>query len=146
LLPLSDFTLTFNKSKDFVRLCLLIHAFLLLALWYSNFSWGCSVGLLALIAYPLYEIIHTRMPHPHFQKLTFHQTYWLLHEKNNQPIEYEQLEIRMDTGIFLVIVLQSKSHSKKVILFHDQIPVETLRILKIIVKVGHKSKERTIPK
>lgn len=131
MLPLSNFTIVLNQSKDYLRCSLFIHVLAMIVLLRSALSpLMISAFLLVLVIF-LVQIIRSKVPLPKYQKLSYHPGYWLLHEVSGKQTKYEQAAIGFDGGVFLLLTLSGINPRKNLVIFKDQITMEQYRILKL---------------
>lgn len=109
--------------------------FALLALYVVNFSYLCLMVVCCILSWPMLIILRNRMPHPDLHKLSYHRQFWLLHTRNGQEIKYEKIQIRLDTGFFMLIALRGINRRRTVVVFYDQITKSECRMLHIIEKI-----------
>lgn len=132
MLPLSNVTITLNKSKDYLKCTCLLHLLTLIVLMRSGLPLALKsfFGILVIVFF--IKIFRAKLPLPNYQQLTYHRGYWLLHETVGQQIKYERAEIGFEGGIFILLKLTGISPRKTLVIFKDQITVEQYRILKFI--------------
>ena len=51
--------------------------------------------------------------------------------------QYKHLQIRLDAGFFMLVVLKSKTEKKNILIFRDQLTINELRMLCIMHNVSH---------
>lgn len=135
MLPLSDLTIVFKKSNDFLRCSLLIHALALFVLYYSGLPVYWFIGALVFFYWPLKAIMINRRPHPQIHGLSYHRQHWLLHTTSGETLNYQSMQIKLDTGFFLLISLCGLKRTKSMIIFHDQLTRDECRMLHVIERV-----------
>lgn len=136
MLPLSNRTIRFNQSKDYFRLALGIHLFAIISLYYLHFPAVYFIISCCLLSWPLITIARNKMPHPEHHTLSYHSQFWLLHAEGGQEMKYEKMQIRLDTGFFMLIVLDGINRRRQMVVFHDQITQDECRLLHIIEKMS----------
>lgn len=136
MLPLSDLTITFKQSKDYLRLVIFIHLLVIIVLLHSAFSWPVIAGLLMSLSLPMMQMIRHRNPLSAYISLSYHARYWLLHCANGNDIKYETMDIHFDAGIFILLTLSSGSQLKTLVIFKDQLTRSQHRLLTFIVSLG----------
>lgn len=132
MLPLSDFTITLSKSKDYLRCVVLLHLLAVIVLVRSGLPFMIKTPLGLLVVIFLINTMRNKLPLPHYQKLSHHPGYWVLHKANGQQIKYERASISFEGGIFVLLHLTGISPRKVLVIFKDQITVAQYRILKFI--------------
>ena len=88
------------------------------------------------------QIARSITPVAAFNKLSYHQNYWLLHGIDGQENRYEQACISFDAGLFILLTLTSECASKKLVVFIDQLTTSQYRALYIIGKISAKKKTK----
>ncbi len=136
VLPLSNLTIKFNQSKDYPRLAWGIHLVAIITLYCVHCSAAYWIVACCLLSWPMMTIICSKMPHPELHALSYHRQFWLLHGVNDQTMKYEKMQIRFDTGFFLLMVLYGINRRRHVVIFRDQITQDECRMLHIIEKIG----------
>ena len=76
--------------------------------------------------------MRNKLPMSHYQKLSYHPGYWILHEVNGRQIKYERASISFEGGIFVLLSLSGISSRKTLVIFKDQITTAQYRVLKFI--------------
>lgn len=104
MLPLS---VTFKSSNDYVRLTLLIHAFVMVALLRSALPMPMIIGVLILLAFPLFSILRFKNPLVDYEKLFYQSGAWFLRFANGDEKRYRNAEIAFDGGLFILLKLGS---------------------------------------
>lgn len=132
MLPLSDFSITFNKSNDFLRCILLVHmaagGLLLLS---ALDSLMITFFLILLGA----SLLYTKSSQPHYKKLTYHQKFWMLEYHDGHQMKVTTVDIRFDGGFFLLLLLASNNSKKRLIVFNDQLTQTQHRTLNVLSKI-----------
>ena len=131
LLPLSGFTITLNKSRDYVRCAVLIHVLAVIVLIRSALPLLMIFMLFLVLIIFFIFIIYSKSPISTYHKLSYHPGYWLLHEVNGNHIKFEHASIGFEGGVFLLLTLTGISPRKNLVIFKDQISTEEYRILKL---------------
>ena len=138
MLTISDFTITFNKSRYYVRLALLLHLFAGIVVLNSSLPIVIVILMLLVLANALMRILRGVSHLPLYSKLTYHSKYWLLHGRYGENIQYDQMRICFDGGFFMLLHLSSDTMQKKIVLFKDQLNLTQIRMLHVIAKIGSK--------
>lgn len=92
--------------------------------------------LVLIVSFTL--IVRSKIPVPEYRQLSYHKTYWLLHDIHEQEIRYEQAHISFDAGLFILLTLTGESLSKKLVIFVDQLSGSQYRALNVIGKTRSK--------
>jgi len=140
LLHLSNFTITLGKSNNYLRMACLIHVFAIVVLWHSSLPIYVIICMLLVLIVSLTLIARSKIPVPEYNQLSYHKSYWLLHDIHEQEIRYEQAHISFDAGLFILLALTGESPSKKLVIFVDQLSTSQYRALNVIGKVVAKKK------
>ena len=131
MLPSSDFTITLNKSKDYLRCAVCIHVLAMIVLLRSALPPLIIYSLLLVLIITLVHIIRSKVPLPRYQKLSYHPGYWLLHEVGGKQTKYERAAVGFDGGLFVLLTLTGINLQKKLVIFKDQITIEQYRVIKL---------------
>ena len=138
MLPSSDFTITLNKSTDYLRVALIIHGLAIIILLNSALpSLVLFPSVLALLLFLLRSI--SRPPLPLYGRLSYHAGSWLLHRVNGQYTQYKRATIDFDGGLFILLTLSDSSPTKKLVIFNDQITEAQYRVLKFTIATSKPS-------
>lgn len=135
MLPLSDFSITFNNSNDFLRCILLAHiaaGSLLLLSALPALLISLSLILLSI------SLLYTRknaVPQPYCKQLTAHQKIWLLDYQDGHQMEANTVCVNFDGGFFLLLLLISNHSKKRLIVFNDQLTPTQHRYLKVLSQI-----------
>ena len=135
MLPLSDFSITFNKSNDFLRCILLVHIAAGSLLLLSALHPLVITFFLILLSASLLYTGQNTTPQPHCKKLTCHQKFWLLDYHDGHQIEVATVHINFDGGFFLLLLLVGKHSKKRLIVFNDQLTQIQHRTLKVLSQI-----------
>ena len=130
MLTLSEFTITFKPSKDYLRGALVLHVLAIIVVLRSAlpFLW-MSIFIIIIICFFL-NILRCKVPMPSCYQLSHHCGYWFLYESNGSVKKYEQMSFGFDGGIFLVLKLTGIQFKKNLVIFYDQMRPEQYRELK----------------
>lgn len=134
MLPLSSFTITLGKSNHYLRIACLIHVFAMVVLSQSSLSIYTLSCMLLIICVFFVHIVRSKTPVPAYTQLSYHQTYWLLHDSHQRSVSYEQVCISFDAGLFILLTLTTENISKKLVVFTDQLSDAQYRALNVIGK------------
>ena len=135
MLPLSDFSITFNKSFDFLRCVLFIHVAAASLVLLSDFRPLLMALLFSLLVLSLQQTWRKPMPQSNYLKLTCHKQYWLLHHLDGQQQKYDTVKINFDGGFFLLLRLESSTSKKILVVFNDQLTHSQYQVLKVISRI-----------
>ena len=136
MLPLSELTITFKRSNDYLRLVLCIHLLVILVLLHSAFSGLIIGGILLLLLLPMIHIFRHRTPLPAYNNLSYHAHHWFLSCTNGHEIKYEKAAIHFDAGLFILLTLSGGRRFKTLVIFKDQFTSSQYRLLKFISCLG----------
>ena len=129
----SDLKITLLPSADYRRLAWLLTGFACTSL-YLVYLPCCLVGLFSsMMIWNLWRITYHPFPYVGLRSLSFHNNKWLV-DSGNTIERYEQIEIVVDSGFFLLIYfsnLKPKS-SRRLLIFNDQLSSLELRCLHIL--------------
>lgn len=137
-----------NKpSKDYVLLSTLLHASAMLMVLDTSFAgWLMTLLFVLLLLFWRQSIRHS-VPFPAYETLVYQQSKWLLHAVNGLHLQYEQMQIRINTPFFILLTLKTDKKNegtirqkiqnyfkrrKNLIIFHDQISTDDYRTLRMI--------------
>jgi len=136
LLPLSNLTITFGKSANYLRLACLIHVFAMMVLLKSSLPFMLQIGMVFILVASLVHIVQNKTPMPSFLKISYHANHWLLHTIRGQEIKYERAYISFDAGLFVILILETDHSKKKLVVFIDQLTTTQYRSLYIMSKIA----------
>lgn len=135
MLPLFDFSITFNKSNDFLRCILLSHIAAAGLLFFSAFHAIIITLFLILLGASLLYTYRNTSPQPHCKKLTYHQKFWLLDYHDGNQSKLDAVQVRFDGGFFLLLLLVGKHSKKHLVVFNDQLTQAQHRTLKVLSQI-----------
>lgn len=131
MLPISNFTIKFDTSKDYVRVAILLHILTWMVLIQSDFSVFVIIILCLVLAISLSCLIHNKKPISNYRQLTYHLGHWLLQDRHGNEVSYEKASIQFQGGFYFILKLTGKNNSKKLTVFREQITEEQYRYLKL---------------
>ena len=143
MLPSSDFTILFRKSKDYLRCAFLIHVLAIIILIHSSISLLISIPLIVFLVLSMLKIARSSIPLPDYYKITYHPGYWLLHSTSSKRMKFERASIGFDGGLFVLLRLTGIYRQKTIVIFKDQITLDQYRVLKLISRNEKKEKLST---
>ena len=132
MLPSSDFTILFSRSKDYLRCAFLIHVLAIIVLIHSSISPLISIPLIVFLVLSMIKISRSGIPLPDYHKITYHPGYWLLHNASGKRMKFERASISFDGGLFLLLRLTGIYRQKTIVIFNDQISTDQYRVLKLV--------------
>ncbi len=161
MLLLSDFTIKFKPSQDYLRTVILLYAFTLIVLMHSGLPWIVTMSSYGLLCIPLPEIIRHKSPIMNVLQLSAQGRLWRLNLKEGPEILYEKAEVYFDGGLFfllrlkrvatdlhspsssaknqifrgLLLRLNKRSH-RTLVVFKDQLTKNQYRVLNYISFMG----------
>lgn len=131
MLPLSSFTITFNKSKDYLRSAFLLYLLAIIVLLRSGLPLVMQFILGWVLILFFTKIIRNKFLFLDCQKLSYHVEYWLLYRSSGQQIKYERASICFEGGMFMMLKLSGISPSTTLVIFNDQITEAQYRMMKV---------------
>lgn len=131
---LSTLTLTFKRSSDYVRTACILHVFTGYVVWQSGSPLLIKVMATLLIALFFIPIAYYQKPVPAFQSLFYQAEKWHLIVNHGQRVEYDTIDITLDTGIFFLVTLRHEKKKRTGVVFYDQITPDQYRTLRILSK------------
>ncbi|MDF1757045.1 MAG: hypothetical protein P1U74_01930 [Legionellaceae bacterium] len=132
----SNLTINLHRSRDYLIFGVAVNLFVLVLMYCAEIPFKYIFGSICLQAWPMLDICQTKLPHSNILKLAYYQKHWFLYHKNGQELEYEKVQIRLDTGLFMLISLSGINKRKNLIIFYDQICDDERRRLNIIEKIS----------
>ena len=129
MLPSSNFTITLNKSKDYLCCAVSIHVLAIIVLFRSSLPLLLIISMTLVLIILLFLVCCSKSPLPRYHKLSYHPRYWLLHQVNGQQVKYEHASIGFDGGLFILLTLTHSNSRKNLVIFKDQMTTEQYRIL-----------------
>ena len=129
----SDLKITLLPSADYRLLAWLLTGFACASLYLVYIPW-CLVGLLSsMMIWNLWRITYLPLPYVGLRSLSFHSNKWLV-DSGNTIESYEQIEIVVDSGFFLLICFSNLKPqiSRRLLIFNDQLSLFELRCLHIL--------------
>ncbi|WP_420795301.1 protein YgfX [Legionella brunensis] len=128
----SNYTISFGKSFNFLRVATLIYSSAFLLLFHSTWQVWLKLLLTIPLVFQLIRIFYNPIPYAKYLKLTYHNKEWQLYERNaSTPLHYEKVRIVINTGLFFLLELRKANKRKVFVIFADQISNSTFRDLKI---------------
>lgn len=150
MLPLSGFTITFNRSTDYLKLAFVLFISAFFAVVRSDFSVLIQCILCIFLFVVWKHVWRNPTGQALYKKLTYHHQYWLLHPVVGAPIKYHRVDVRINGGFFVLLQLSCNQDEKtkvrdvrdreskniNLVLFLDQITTTQFRTLKLIGKAS----------
>lgn len=136
MLPSSNFSITFNKSNDFLKCMTLIHLSAATLVLLSNFSGLCMALLLSLLMLSFLQAHRNPKPHPNVHQLSCHARCWRLDTLDGQQEEYNTAHINFEGGIFILLRLVNEHSKRIIVLFKDQLTPSQYHVLKVLSRIG----------
>jgi hypothetical protein len=131
---LNSFNCTINLGKSFIflRVVLLIYSLAtFMVVWSAWAIWLKLLCVLALVGMSL-ATCYKPTPYPHYSKLVYQHKKWFLYEaKDNYSQCFEGLRLVLNIGLFFMLELKSEGKTQILLIFHDQIPPDMYRNLRI---------------
>lgn len=135
MLPLLDFKITFDKSKDYLRCITVLNLFTAIVLLRSELPILLVLAILLGLSFLFVSALRIQKPHATYHQLSHHLTYWLLSDSRGRQIKYEQVAIIFEGGFFILLSLRGGNPHTTILLFNDQLTSPQRRALKIITKL-----------
>lgn len=125
----TPFEISFKSSPDAMKLIALLYLMALYAIVISALTVleRLSMGL-GLMGYYIYTC--RRWPQWPYTGLVYHAEAWWLQGK--AVIRYETLSLRLDTGLFVLMVLKNPKQRKVLVVFRDQLSPSQYRHLRLM--------------
>lgn len=140
MLPSSDFTILFSKSKDYLRCAFIIHLFAIILLLGSSLSLLITLPLSAFLIGWLKKITKNGKPLPEYHKITYYPGYWLLHKTDGHHTKFTHVSVRFEGGLFILLKLSGINSDKNIVIFNDQITTAEYRVLRLVSKRDREKK------
>lgn len=137
MLPISNFTIRLDASKDYVRIAILLHLLTCIILVRSDLPWPVIMILGSVLMAILLAIIYTKNPLSNYRQLTYHPGYWLLEDRSGHEVAYDKARIHFHGGFYIILRLTGKTTDKKLIIFKDQLTHEQYRCLELMKLNDH---------
>lgn len=132
MLPLSDFTIKFSQSKDYIRSAFLLHLLAMVVLARSGLPLMMKFFLGSLLVFLYIHITRDQSPITSYQKLSYHPGGWILHGGKDKGIKYERVYIIFEGGVFILLQLSGINPRKTLVIFNDQMTINQYRTLKFL--------------
>lgn len=135
MLPLSDFSVKFNPSIDYLRCILFIHVVSASLVLLSDFPIPIIGTLFSLLGLSFIQSRKNPIPQPNYLKLTCHKQYWILQCRDGEQHKYDTVKINFDGGFFLLLRLVNLKSIKTLIVFNDQLTPTQYQVLKVLSRI-----------
>ena len=132
MLPLSYLTFTFGKSKDFVKLAGVLHAFGAYVLFQSSLPFVIITGMTIVLLISIGRIARHPVPVPAFASISHHNDHWQLLGSLGQIHRYAHVCIRFDAGLFILLRLSNADACQTLVVFRDQLTTVQYRALNVL--------------
>ena len=140
MLPIFEIKLRLKPSLDALKLSFLAHGLAIYILCNSGLTGVFVMPLAAGIVISFSLEIARWSAYKTEHILDYMQPHWWLSLDAETPQQYENLQIRVDTGFFMLVVLTSATKKKNILIFRDQLTLNELRMLSIMHSVSHGDK------
>lgn len=135
MLPISEIKIRLKPSLDELRLRFLAHGLAIYILSRSSLPFLVIIALACCMVISFGHDIWRWSSRRTESSLDYKKNVWFFCPANSVQKQYTNLQIRFDTGFFMLVVLKSKTEKKNLLIFRDQITVHELRKLFIIHNV-----------
>ena len=89
-------------------------------------------SIILCLIYNFWFVLRNPFPEKKYISLSFNKNQWKLLQNNAQELSYERVNIRVDTGFFMLLVFSGEGVRKKsLVVFYDQLTRLQLRLLRI---------------
>lgn len=135
LLKLSGLVISFDKSRDYFVLLIIINLLVL----FISYSQDVEIQYIAFIfcafiVQLLKEFKHKK-PHPDLDSIMYNGKYWVIKYRDGTLSNFTKIKIRLDTGFFILIAFYDGKITKNIVVFNDQISAMENRHLHILAKL-----------
>ena len=131
MLPISEIKLRFKPSLDALKLSFLAHGIAIYVVCNSGLNRLFLMLITTGIVISFILEIWRWSSYKTEQRLDYIQENWWLSLDAENPQQYKNLQIRLDVGFFMLVVLTSVTKKKIILIFMDQLTVNELRTLYI---------------
>jgi len=136
LLPISEIKIILKPSLDALRLRFLTHGLAIYVISSSSLPASIVLALSGWMVISFVGAVLNWSARKTEQHLDYQHSSWWLSLVGGQPTQYQHLQIRVDTGFCMLIVLTSNTHKKKILIFRDQLTQNELRMLCIMHNIN----------
>ena len=126
-----------NPSKTYRRLGGVLGALaFFVSIKYSDPPILIHIMIHLCLGYAICQIIRHPCPHVKLQSLRLERDAWIVTDNQGKNFTYSCMRRVVDTGFYVVLHL-SRGHnrSRLLVVFYDQIPIDTLRQLNRLSKI-----------
>ena len=135
MLHLFDVTITFSRSRDFLKCVTFAHIAASTLLLQSNIPLFISIVGIILLIFSYLHTRHIHSPQPDFISLKRQSGFWIMTDYQGKETKYDNAQIQFDGGLFFLLRLTNNEQKKTLVLFHDQITQDQHRRLQILSRI-----------
>ena len=136
MLPISEIKIILKPSLDALRVRFLAHGLAIYVVSSSSLPCSISIALSGWLVISFIFAVLNWSARKNEQHLDYKSSSWWLSTVGGQAKQYQNLQIRLDTGFCMFIVLTSKMQKKNILIFQDQLTKKELRMLFIMHNVN----------
>ncbi|KTC65099.1 Uncharacterised protein (plasmid) [Legionella adelaidensis] len=128
----SELCIDFNLSKDYIKIIFVVYILGLYSLICSSFPGYITFLWTIFLSYHFFIQIKDKVPY-HYKKLQYIGKKWVLSANDKPFMEFSKARISFECGLFLLLTLKKDKKRKNLVIFLDQITLETNKKLHLIV-------------
>ncbi|KTD21156.1 hypothetical protein [Legionella londiniensis] len=129
---LSNFTITLDRSWDFLKLSALIHLFAGILIYRSSFAITAIALLIFILTIHFFYLLYHEYSGKNLCQIHYYGKKWHLLNRNHKSVQFERMDIVFHGGLFRVIELSGLNQKKRLVIFNDQVAPHQLKKLYIL--------------
>jgi hypothetical protein len=79
------------------------------------------------------------VPVKRFSHLNFQAGSWILHQRRGADEAFDEVSVKFDAGVCLLLKLSRHEHQRTLVVFKDQLTRNQERLLWMVSKINHKT-------
>lgn len=127
------FTIKLNQSVIFLKCSLVLYGLVFVIIYQTH--WLLTLKLLVFIVsgVHLIKIAKSKSPYSKEMELVYQNKEWSLKEGNDNPLVFTEMRFILENNLFLFVELKKNKKRRKMVIFRDQLDLNSYRSLKLSV-------------
>lgn len=132
---LSNLLIDLKKSSDYVRFSAVLHGLACVALYLSHDGFKVCCAAFFVSLWSMKRILRSPKPCPDVYALLYTRNTWMMILTGGECKTYQHLHICLDAGFFTLLRLSLPNSKKYLVIFHDQLSQEALKMLYVLANI-----------
>lgn len=133
--PLSELSINLLKSQTSIRLIFLGYLVSIIFVAQSSIYFCIKIALTAIIVAFLIKEYLGQSNYEQIQQIEYIGNEWILVMSTNRKQKFIHAHILIDNVLFMLIQFKNPEQKKLIVLFHDQLSTQDLRLITLKTKL-----------